>query len=106
MSNLFFWGGEFLLFPHKNIVKILNFFPSVDLTNFPIFGYFPQMFLISQNRRKNPGTNVGVEFPTFYTYKNPSMKDQKEISWRFLETFYDEKNKRVFISLKKVAVWF
>jgi hypothetical protein len=64
------------------------------------------MFLISQNRRKNPGTNVGVEFPTFYIYKNPSMKDQKEISWRFLETFYDEKNKRVFISLKKVAVWF
>jgi len=33
-------GGEFLLFLHKNIVKILKFFPSLDLTNFSIFDIF------------------------------------------------------------------
>jgi hypothetical protein len=45
-------GGEFLLFLHKNIVKILKFFPSLDITNFSNFGYFSQISLISQNGRK------------------------------------------------------
>jgi len=70
-------GGEFLLFLHKNIVKILKFFPSLDITSFSNFGYFSQISLISQNGRKNPCTNVGAEFPTFYIYKKPLNERQK-----------------------------